>query len=70
MNIKLIKIGDIFNSCNFCSKIFAKQNNRLIIFKNANTNGIQATICEDCLKELYKDGMKLFEDINKVKYKE
>lgn len=61
MDIKLIKTSDYSESCNFCGKGEREGIKEVLAFSKSNVSGIKAIICKECLEELYKEGMNLFE---------
>lgn len=69
-----VKIGSIGNepSCNFCQRgemnffrtglIYPYKN--VLVFKGSIGSGLSASICEECLEELYEKGKSEFENLN------
>ena len=60
MKIKLINTKGSYASCSFCGEDYRDYKNKMITFETRLSN-FSEVICESCLKELYREGVQLFE---------
>lgn len=75
MRVEIENVRKDCTSCNFCQKgeLNGYHNNLIYPYENVFTfimstgSGLKASICEDCLNELYATSIKLLTELDKPK---